>query len=86
MKMFSTRIVSLSPSNSLALQNLLSSRLSSAATSSIASLINSNNFVPKYQDANDEEVKELSEFVNSSKNLLAITGDLKIRIKCAPSV
>ena len=32
-------------------------------------------FVPQYQDANDRDIKDLSELVNTSKKLLAITGN-----------
>ena len=32
-------------------------------------------FVPQYQDANDQDIKDLSELVNTSKKLLAITGN-----------
>ena len=75
--MLSTKIVSPSSLNALAFQNLNNSRLSSFSTSSSINHLHPNFkvFVPKYQDADNEEVKALSEFVNSSKNLLAITGN-----------
>ena len=74
--MFSTRIVFPSASfntSSLMIQNLLNSRFSFSISSS--STKNASNFVPKYQDANDDDVKALSDFVNSSKKLLVITGN-----------
>ena len=41
-------------------------------------------FVPKYEGASSDEIQSLSEFVNTSKKLLAITG--KFKVQCEISI
>ena len=74
-KMIPTKMVFPSSSfnaSSIMMQSLLYSRVSFSTSTQAR---NASNFVPKYEDANDDDLKALSEFVNSSKNLLAITGN-----------
>ena len=64
------------PTSSLlysSLENGLNSYCSYSTTSHIKAI---HKFVPRYEDANDRDIENLSEFVNKSQKLLALTGKL----------
>ena len=58
------------------LQNILHSYSSYSTPSQIKA---SHMFVPRHEDANSNDIKTLSEFVNTSRKLLAITGKYLLR-------
>ena len=57
-------------------QNILCSSIRYSTTSQIKP---KHTFVPKYEGASNDDIQSLSEFVNTSKKLLAITGKLNVK-------